>query len=85
MASLPKAVDRFGPELLSLSWADLGNEKSSFLRKQGGMRALAALSHASMTRKPGGGGIALHSASLPAYGHMYRLSGEHFIPVRPAN
>jgi len=52
MLPLPKAVDRFGPELLSLSWADLGNENSRFLRKQGGMRALAALSHASMTSKP---------------------------------
>jgi len=53
MTALPKAVDRFGPELLSLSWADLGNEESRFLRKQGGMRALAALAHASMTSKPG--------------------------------
>jgi hypothetical protein len=53
LVPLPKAVDRYGPELLSLSWADLGDEESSFMRKQGAMRALAALAKASMTSKPG--------------------------------
>lgn len=52
----PKAVDRFGPEVLSAAWADLGNERSPFMRKQGAMRALAALAHASLTSRPGGWG-----------------------------
>jgi hypothetical protein len=50
---LPKAVDRFGPEILSASWADLGEDKSPFMNKQGALRALAALTHASLTSKPG--------------------------------
>lgn len=52
-AVLPKAVDRFGPEVLSLAWSDLSSERSPFMRKQGAMRALAALAHASLTSKPG--------------------------------
>eukprot|EP00798_Chlamydomonas_sp_ICE-L_P022806 gene22806-29971_t len=38
--------------LLSSSWADLADEKTSFVRKQGSMRSLAALAHASITSKP---------------------------------
>ncbi|GAX84107.1 hypothetical protein CEUSTIGMA_g11530.t1 [Chlamydomonas eustigma] len=49
---LPKAVDRFGPEVLSASWADLGVDKSPFMNKQGALRALAALTHASLTSRP---------------------------------
>uniref|UniRef100_A0A7S0WTL6 SH3 domain-containing protein n=1 Tax=Chlamydomonas leiostraca TaxID=1034604 RepID=A0A7S0WTL6_9CHLO len=49
---LPKAVDRFGPDVLSIAWSDLSNERSTFMRKQGAMRALAALAHASLTSRP---------------------------------
>lgn len=50
---LPKAVDRYGPEVLSASWQQLSDDKSPFMNKQGAMRALAALAHASLTSKPG--------------------------------
>ncbi len=52
---LPKAVDRFGPDVLSASWAELGEDKSTLMNKQGALRALAALAHASLTSKPGEG------------------------------
>jgi len=48
----PRAVDRYGPEVLSASWADLSEDKSAFMRKQGALRALSALAHASLTSKP---------------------------------
>jgi hypothetical protein len=51
--TLAKAVDHFGPEVLSAAWADLGDERTPFVRKQGAMRALAALTHASLTSRPG--------------------------------
>ena len=41
--------------MLSASWADLGEDKSPFMSKQGAMRALAALAHASLTSRPGEG------------------------------
>jgi hypothetical protein len=52
--TLPKAVDAFGPEVLSAAWADLSDEKSPFMRKQGAMRILAALAQAAATSRPGG-------------------------------
>ncbi|KAG1666846.1 hypothetical protein FOA52_009470 [Chlamydomonas sp. UWO 241] len=49
---LPKAVDRFGPDVLSAAWADLGDDTTPFMHKQGALRSLAALAHASLTSKP---------------------------------
>jgi hypothetical protein len=49
---LPKAVDAFGPDVLSASWADLADDKSPFMHKQGAVRALAALARASFSSHP---------------------------------
>lgn len=53
MLSLPKAVESLPVELLSKAWADLSDEKAPFMRKQGSIRALAALAHAALVSKPG--------------------------------
>ncbi len=51
---LAKAVDRLGLEQLVAAWADLGDEKAAFTRKAAALRALAAVTRASLTSKPGG-------------------------------
>ncbi len=67
--TLPKAVDSLPPEILSAAWADLSDEKSPFMRKQGSLRALAALAHAAMVSKPG--------TLLSAYTHTHALAHTH--------
>ncbi|GIL76658.1 hypothetical protein Vretifemale_6217 [Volvox reticuliferus] len=49
---LAKAVDRLGLEVLVAAWNDLGNERATFLRKQAALRALAAITRASLTSSP---------------------------------
>ncbi|GLI65416.1 hypothetical protein VaNZ11_008982, partial [Volvox africanus] len=49
---LAKAVDRLGLEVLVAAWNDLGNERATFLRKQAALRALAAITRASLTSRP---------------------------------
>jgi hypothetical protein len=70
----PKAVDRFGPETLAAAWADLANERTPFMRKQGALRALAALAHASLTSKPGQKLSGCAEASVGAPGRHWRVA-----------
>lgn len=62
---LAKAVDRLGLEQLVAAWADLGDEKAAFTRKAAALRALAAVTRASLTSKPGGS----HGAWGTGQGH----------------
>lgn len=49
---LPKPVDRYTPEILSAAWKDLTNNRLPFTTRQAALRALSALTHASLTSKP---------------------------------
>ncbi|GFR45403.1 hypothetical protein Agub_g6778, partial [Astrephomene gubernaculifera] len=49
---LAKAVDGLGLEVLVAGWADLGQERAAFGRKQAALRALAAITRASLTSRP---------------------------------
>ncbi|KAG2489163.1 hypothetical protein HYH03_012389 [Edaphochlamys debaryana] len=49
---LAKAVDRLGLDVLVAAWSDLGDEKAAFGRKAAALRALAAVTRASLTSRP---------------------------------
>ncbi|EFJ44601.1 hypothetical protein VOLCADRAFT_121307 [Volvox carteri f. nagariensis] len=49
---LTKAVDQLGLDALMTAWNDLGNERATFVRKQAALRALAAITRASLTSRP---------------------------------
>ncbi|KAG2426715.1 hypothetical protein HYH02_014755 [Chlamydomonas schloesseri] len=51
-ATLAKAVDRLGLEVLVAAWSDLGQERASFGRKSAALRALAGVTRASLTSRP---------------------------------
>lgn len=52
-STLAKAVDRLGLEVLVAAWSDLGQERASFGRKSAALRALAGVTRASLTSRPG--------------------------------
>ncbi|KXZ43569.1 hypothetical protein GPECTOR_87g432 [Gonium pectorale] len=51
-SSLAKAVDRLGLEVLVAAWAPLGDERAPFTTKQAALRALAAVTRASLSSRP---------------------------------